>query len=590
MGTFDTQIDKGREGQEGVVEVAVVEEALEEAVVYNPATKLDLKAQAIDYSYFKTSGQKKTAPTTPEPLPAPTFHFFPVAGGPHQDWVYINTPIEKKSNTAALSLAEPFLNGKVLRVTPDISWDYGKYWLTRAADLAALRSIHSQPTPTLFGEKIKVRGLSGKWVTHIDLDVKTEEDGGLEFNELVPYYLSNVDKGIMVGEKFLQLHGLHPLDPTELPIHTWRDCLWQAMEIRVLTDGIKTGPWQKTVNFGKMKKEEDGCHCHDCFHKEAGGCITCTCCCVFDGSQAQQQITLKPLSTHATFAAFNDSLNIIFTHTDNKLKAIVDIIRTANSTFLSEEKTIHRIMGPRTLMVQRTAAYYGYHYAIAMGLGDTGHYKRRLDRLTKVFAQEILVYLLASCLGEARHVLRQRAYQRPGYFPNDKLPVFAQAVLQAAPNMNREPSWPVVRPLMEVLGSEEILIGLSGIFNGFHWGEGRIGYGGPKWGQLADAGLMLVRKEIPPAIFIDTIISMVHNGGWAFNKWYYQVVQCCSKHKSREAKFTKLLDIKANDASGLWNMTCLPKDLQGLKFSDKPQPKPEVNELWARLNSRRGTK
>ena len=239
-------------------------------------------------------------------------------------------------------------------------------------------------------------------------------------------------------------------------------------------------------------------------------------------------------------------------------------------------------------MVSRTVQYYAYQHAIHHELGDVDLLRRKHKRLTQVFAREILIYLLASCLGEARHAPSRYVFTHPinpDEFDKDDLNTFGEAVAYQSANMvmGREPSWPAVRPLMKIIGEEEMLLGLSQIFNKFDWKHnGGSGYGGAKWGQLADAGLMFVRGEITPGIFIDTIVSMVHNGGWAFNKWYTDRPECCSRHRNVALK--GLLDIKATDAARLWDNICLPKHLTGIKPTTTTTPATQTaNKLWQKL-------
>jgi hypothetical protein len=50
----------------------------------------------------------------------------------------------------------------------------------------------------------------------------------------------------------------------------------------------------------------------------------------------------------------------------------------------------------------------------------------------------------------------------------------------------------------------------------YEWRGG--GFGGKKWGDIAQASYRYFTNQLPPIIFIDNVVSIQHNGGMAFSK------------------------------------------------------------------------
>lgn len=82
------------------------------------------------------------------------------------------------------------------------------------------------------------------------------------------------------------------------------------------------------------------------------------------------------------------------------------------------------------------------------------------------------------------------------------------------------------------------------------------GFGGKKWGDIAQASYRYFTNQLPPVIFIDHVVSIQHNGGMAFSK-------------SSSADLVKLkLDDGASDLTHYLNVRAKDKDILDPKTDD----------------------
>ena len=507
-------------------------------------------------------------------------------------WVIIPTTTKPPPKTEPFVTFDPNIVNKPFRVvvptysntpTQKYAWTYG-------ADYAALYALANLPQPTIHGEKIGERVLLSKWYRPFNTTFSIMDDDNTQItpSDVQPWKL-NGDRGIDCEYGTFLLHHIDPINPVE-DINQWREQLWTVFELLVVVDGVYTRVWDVPINFGKTAIETDGCHCHTCWHKSSQVCYQCACCC---GRMGQNQV-----SSRKQLTSFYNAVRGLAHHTldTKRLNTVVitkelfirKTLERANTTFQlqgdTQSKYCQLVLGNTNLMVKRIIAYYTYQHLLQQDGEHIGVIQRRANRLSKVFAQEILIYLIASCIGEARHVYKIKDKQ-PWNFKQPKSP-FINALVSVANDMNREPSWTAVRPLMKLIGPEEILIGLQDIFYKYDWSN-HSGFGGERWGKITDLGLMLVRREISPAIFIDTIVSTVHNGGWAFNKWYSDKITCCVEHRDSHNNITTLLNLKAEDTSFLWENYCVPNWLLFLQ-KESGYKDEAAEELWASLNAIRG--
>ncbi|MEK0325431.1 MAG: hypothetical protein QQN63_06975 [Nitrosopumilus sp.] len=141
--------------------------------------------------------------------------------------------------------------------------------------------------------------------------------------------------------------------------------------------------------------------------------------------------------------------------------------------------------------------------------------KKLYDDHKTLLAQRLLTYLMVSCAGEARHTLTKT------HGDITTLGEMAQTILVAS-NINgdlsnRQYMWSAIYDLSKVSGEGVIMEALEELFN-LEWVTSS--YGGPKWAKIAQLAKNYCKGEYTEAIFIDGIMNVVHNGGWAFNKYY----------------------------------------------------------------------
>ena len=507
-------------------------------------------------------------------------------------WIYIPNKEIKTSNNSLIS-CPPFLKGKILRIAGDL--DKSLHW-SYSIDYKALYAIAGEPAPSVMGTTINTRLIKGTWCKPIDLSFTVSYLGEEVFQpEDVLAYKWDNDRGVVINTIYYPISDLTPAVKTSMKVDLWRELLWQAIELMVLVDGHKTLVWAPSINFGKTAIEEDGCHCHLCMHKVGNYCYQCYCCCDSHSTSVGKVVVTAPRRGLISF--YHSTEEMARHDSDEDHSAIMgEIIHKANTE--SQLRLNHGgdpraitqlVLGKPQLMVGRIAHYYMYQQLLIERPEDT-IIQRRLDRLKKAFAQEILIYMVASCIGEARHIVKIPEY-RSGANKRKPKHDFAKAIFNIAGDIAREPSWLAVRPLIKLFGVEEVLLGLREIFLDYDWSS-HSGFGGPAWGKLTEHALLLAQGKISPGIFIDITVSMVHNGGWAFNKWYEGSPSCCEKHRQmRRLSDNLLMDIlntKAEDTTVLWAKHCPPKGLpspRSIKVQDI-----KANQLWESLSARRGSR
>jgi len=172
-------------------------------------------------------------------------------------------------------------------------------------------------------------------------------------------------------------------------------------------------------------------------------------------------------------------------------------------------------------------------FYILFGHGD----KSMIDAHKKMLAKYLLNYLMVSCAGEARHTLSKT------HGDITKLSQMSQTLLVAkdknADLLNRQYMWSAIYDLSEVSGCEVIMESLEELFN-LDWITGS--YGGKKWAKIAELAKNYCKGDYTESIFIDGIMNVVHNGGWAFNKYYK--AQSGGNYYNPGISMMKLLDFK----------------------------------------------
>lgn len=104
-------------------------------------------------------------------------------------------------------------------------------------------------------------------------------------------------------------------------------------------------------------------------------------------------------------------------------------------------------------------------------------------------------YIFLACSGEARHAYSNCTYRIIPQIPNTQ---------------HRDEVYAKTNKFDPRDGLKQLAILFS-----VGWGGS---YGGPKWANIAKAGLLYYDESMPKAVFIDHCADLKHNGGMAYNK------------------------------------------------------------------------
>jgi hypothetical protein len=192
------------------------------------------------------------------------------------------------------------------------------------------------------------------------------------------------------------------------------------------------------------------------------------------------------------------------------------------------------------------------------------------ERHREELARHLLNYITVACLGEARlafHgvIIESREALRS--------PLAASLVCVLATEAetgflsgwdglleDRYTMWSVGYKLLRGRVSHlDILTGTHEMFLQLDWGPANA-CGGRAWANIASVGIQYLTQEITPLLFIDMLVDIQHNGGWAFNK-YYARDHICKRH---ETSLGAILDIKAGATWKLTNVCCIDPDVMDL--------------------------
>jgi hypothetical protein len=128
-----------------------------------------------------------------------------------------------------------------------------------------------------------------------------------------------------------------------------------------------------------------------------------------------------------------------------------------------------------------------------------------------VLAQRALYYLIIICQRETRHL-----HDKSGWGPKI-VPSFGQAVYDYIASLPDDPGSAMSKfrsqPPQANIGP--YLRAISTVFHKGKWGGG---FGGHKWGNIADCALAMVKGDYSPAMMLDTVWTLCHNNGPIFNK------------------------------------------------------------------------
>ena len=197
------------------------------------------------------------------------------------------------------------------------------------------------------------------------------------------------------------------------------------------------------------------------------------------------------------------------------------------------------------------------------------------EEFTRKLAQKILNYLVVSCAGEMRYCRTETAGNITDLGGDAQALVLA--VINKSEYGSRDFLWCIGYNLAQEFGYPRITRALFEIFDTFEWKSSTVG--GDNWANIAKVANQFATGEFNDTIFVDGVMSIVHNSNWAFDKYYnkdcnYLGLQSLLDYKrdaTKESIFKLLTDlgIKETDCkvSGrLW------EEARSKKLIEQPQP------------------
>jgi len=187
---------------------------------------------------------------------------------------------------------------------------------------------------------------------------------------------------------------------------------------------------------------------------------------------------------------------------------------------LDEEYDIEEYCGSPSI-IRRLATFY-----VLDGLSSVDPQLEEIrsahHQLSATLAEEFLNYTIMACLGEARH-----ADNHAGGFGELSSEAYSLAMLLSQYSDMRGKLYARHRKIVDVLGKEKTLELCFEIFSALEW-EGK--YGGEPWAQIAQTGLMYLRKQMTPTVYIDTVVNLEHHNECYLDKYYNLTEECCYYH------------------------------------------------------------
>jgi len=139
--------------------------------------------------------------------------------------------------------------------------------------------------------------------------------------------------------------------------------------------------------------------------------------------------------------------------------------------------------------------------------------RRAKDKMSKEVADRVLWYMVFACVGEARYA----GDLRYGW---DNLSPLALAIAGGDRNRSRGMAWRAAVELAEHYGKAAVLEACLECFADMDW-QGAGSVGGPNWAKIASLALEYASgRGGSPMYWLDQVVDIVHNGGWAMNKYY----------------------------------------------------------------------
>ena len=266
--------------------------------------------------------------------------------------------------------------------------------------------------------------------------------------------------------------------------------------------------------------------------------------------------TKRGLSLHQYYAG-HKSINeppTTFEYTPEQVEITEQLERVLSDKRLRgsrDESAMSLVLGDRDMTASLASVYFLEDLAL-----DYSHLKPLAAELTAQTMRQALDYLVMSSLGEARHIADrpQLVDERRLYWLSQWFVTYLRRIRGS---YTRGSIWFLAHEAAQVVGYEAVLSVAQDIHKLTTW-RGKGGFGGPKWAAVAQLGLDFVQGTKSPLLALDSIVDVVHNGGWAFNKYYSQR-HICSYHTTA---LKRVLDAKATNARVLLRMVCLPTQVK----------------------------
>lgn len=244
--------------------------------------------------------------------------------------------------------------------------------------------------------------------------------------------------------------------------------------------------------------------------------------------------------------------------------AIVEALnKSIQSQAAPSEEQLVSVLGPRDVVQTLSTIYIGLD--LALDTPDAPRLKTLVDEHIREVMTHILNYLVMSSLGEARH-LPERIGSQKSVDDIGRLSPLARwlaASLSSGDRFNRTDVWMRGLLIADVVGFQATLRVLEELFLLPVWGvEKRASYGGLKWAQVCAHALKFIDGYESPIMALDSIVDIVHNGGWALNKYYHDrhthiIVDHNQATTNHSISLQDALDTKQESALPLLPLVCI---------------------------------
>lgn len=327
---------------------------------------------------------------------------------------------------------------------------------------------------------------------------------------------------LIYTDTWTDINTLIPKRQSNISLNEWRKALeviytYAAMKGRYKHSGSDIAPAPIENVFQRAHR-----HCKACPSHGTDGSLCsarCTCCCNKDGLDQHHFV-------------------------EHLVEAGAEVAKVIYNAALGD-LNLMPFLGTRSYMIHAIADVYALQHCYYLQRNE--EVKEALEQVVSDTSTKLLNYVTMACLGEARHC---HTIKDPATVTNNTL---FKAFTRLGHQPGRLETWAAVPYLDMMFGRTGLLELLVDLFLNVSWSV--RSFGGRRWGVIANLGLLASSGQITPMTFIDQVANSVHNGGWAFDKWYQGTAECCNQHRYTTLK--QVLDIKANNAARLPLHICL---------------------------------